>query len=235
VNGFMRGAAGMIGSLAVVGAAAGVTYGVASLVDDSYVEEDSALQETVPQAGATAAATASTYESNWIGGFLLTDNRDKLSVCVNAIGVTDKAGAEASAVANLAVALSELKKSPKWELAVQLSPLAANTQVVGGCPEGALSSVPTPGKFGEKVWNTPGRIVERASPHLVHVYVLPEEEILRIVGPSQNYHGAVEERLCYGDVCDVVTKALYYSPSDLSNAELVTREMGFALRLRSEP
>jgi len=184
--------------------------------------------------GGNTAAPAE--KSNWIGGLLLTDDRDKLSVCVNVVGLTDKAAAEASAVANLDAALAEVKKNPKWESEVERTPLAANTEVLAGCPEGALTSAaPTPGKFGERVWNTPGRIVEGASPHLLHVYVLPEEEILRIVGPSQNYHGAVEERLCYGDACYVVTQALYYSPSDLDNIELVAREMEFALSLRSEP
>jgi hypothetical protein len=138
-------------------------------------------------------------------------------------------------MATLGLALDEVRENPNWARKLEQTPLAANTQVVAGCPESSVTNVPTPNAFGEYVWNRPGRIVERPSPHVLHVYILPPEEIFRIVGPSGNYHGAEEESLCFGDECYTVTDALYYSPNDLDDLLMVTREMEFTLGLREEP
>lgn len=216
----------LLGSLAAVGVGVGMAYGVATIVE---------LESTfAPSTGAEATVDPG-KESTWIGGLLITDNRDELSICVNAVGLSDKAGVEASVVASVDAALTEMKKSPRWESEIEKTPVAANTKVVAGCPEGTLISAPTPGEWGERVANYTGRVVNHASPHVLYVHVLPEAEILRIVGPHGNHHVAIEELLCSGDQCLVATQALYYSPSDLADVELVTREMEFALSLRSDP
>jgi hypothetical protein len=234
VNEFRRTALGVVGSLALVGTAAAVTYGVATVLDVGTSDSDMRVQETVAAIPAEQTAEAA-KESHWTGSLLITADRDRLSICINTVGLTNKAVVEASAVASVGAALAEVKKSAAWQSAMEETPVAANTEVVAGCPGGTLTAAPTRGEWGDRVANYWGRTVKQASPHVIHVHVLPESEILRIVGPAGNHHVAIEEVLCSGDECTVATQALYYSPSDLADLELLTREMEFALSLRSEP
>lgn len=240
MNRTIRSVGGVLGALAVVGMGAGMAYGVAMIVDDSSGEDDARVRETlapVPTVDASASPMSSATtaaKSRPVEGMLLTDNRDALRICVQAIDLPDAVAKEAEAVTKVGLAMSEVKAHPRWQQALTPGQSATDAAVTAGCPAGPAYYDPRAGPiFGERVGENRGRCVESPSPYLVHVYVLPDEEILRIVGSPENYHGGPEEYICGdGGVSVWVTTGLYFSPTELRNPALVTRDMEFAIGLR---
>ena len=240
MNSFLRGFGGVLGAVAIVGAGAGMAYGVATVIGGSSSGDEAQVQETVapaPTADASAspAASASPSEkSRRVEGMLLTDNRDALRICVQVIDLADAAAKEADAVTDVELAMSEVRTHPRWVQALSPGQSETDSAVKAGCPVGpAYYDARAGPSFGEQVGDNRGRCVNSPSPYLVHMYVLPEEEILRIVGPSENYHGGPEEFICgEGGVSVWVTTGLYFSPTELRNPAVVTRDMEFAIGLR---
>jgi hypothetical protein len=128
--------------------------------------------------------------------------------------------------------MDEVREHPLWEEALEDAPLAAQSRVNAGCPTGpSLYDEIAGPEFGEYVADNQGRWVDQASPYRVHVYVLPEEEILRVVGPPENIHSGTEELVCAEDSCTEVTDGLYVSATRLDNMALLVRELSFDLGL----
>jgi hypothetical protein len=124
-------------------------------------------------------------------------------------------------------------EQPAWSRRLERSPLAAETNVRAGCPVGPALYDPLGGpEFGDYVGNNDGRIVDRASPFRIHVYVLSEEEIFRVVGPPEGVHTGTEEKVCWRDACAEVTQGLYVSPQRLEDTDLLVRELAYDLGLR---
>jgi hypothetical protein len=255
MNGFLRGFTGVLGSLAVVGAGAGMAYGVATIVDDSSAENDAQLQETTaatPMETSIAdipapSPTTSVVGSREIGGVLRTDNRTTFALCVDTSSLVDAAGIQIAAVTSAEAAAASVMGHPNWpQLASQHTSsgpapqgLAVTpAQVDAGCPTEPAAFDPVAGPVGtEYVGDNSGRRVQQASPYLFHVYVLPEEEIFRIVGhpdgaPVSSTHAGTEEKLCYEDVCYPVTIGLYFSPTEIADTLLVASEIEHVVGLR---
>jgi hypothetical protein len=235
VSEFRRAALGIVRSLALVGTVAGITYGAASVMDGSE-EGGSAMPSS-------ASLESPRHEaSRNVGGLLRTDNRDRFALCVEARDFADNQSVEEAAVANLATATSMVQENPLWtavateRTALGVAPEAlvdAPADISRGCPgePAAFDEVAGP-RVGEYVGENLGRVIDQASPFLFHIYVLPDQEIFRIVGDSSNFHFGTEEKICHGDVCYPVTIGLYLSPMDASDPARVASEIEFVIGLR---
>jgi hypothetical protein len=144
----------------------------------------------------------------------LAPNRDRLAICVEAVGVDDTLESEARL--SVEDALRVLAGHPTW---LQLNLSSPEPQVVAGCPAG-------PDYFEEsgKAHDRPvyGRsIVEPAYPSYygIHVYVVSPKEIDELDWyPAQV---TLEEESCYFDVCRQVTTGLYATPEALRDPDLI--------------
>jgi hypothetical protein len=249
----LRTGGGVLGSLAIVGAGAGLAYGVAALVDESSRGNEAVTQFTAshtPNGGSVPVATSSEQEtpsrtqepSQYVGGLLRSSNRSELAICVQAIGFPDTEQIESEAVQDVAVGMARAMQQPLWDdIASQgtfgpsPSPdlVTATPEVASGCPAEPAALDPQAGPVvGEYVTENLGRVVQHSSRYLFHVFVFPDDEILRIVGDSQNLHSGIEEKICDVDVCSPVTIGLYFSPEELKTTTLVDREIGFVIGLR---
>jgi hypothetical protein len=217
-----------------------MTYGVASVVDDSSGEEDARVQQTALAATADASAspaasvTPAGEKTREVGGFLQTANRDHLALCVEAVNVANASAIETVAVARVQDAVDRVMNHPEWAKVARAPGLAeAPAEIVSDCVSPPVALDPEAGpKFTDFVVDHVGRPVDQASPYLFHVYILPAEEIFRIVGPSENYHWGAEELICYGDDCEPVTWGLYFSPDEIEDPGLIAREIEFVIGLR---
>jgi hypothetical protein len=241
VNEFRRTALGIAGSLALVGAVAGVTYGVATVVDVGTSDSETRVQETVAPGATTVptgeprpSATPASEKTREVGGLLQTANRDHLALCVEAVNVANALAIETAAVPRVQDAVDKVMEHPDWAKIARAPGLAeAPAQIVSGCVSPPVALDPEAGPvFTEFVVDHVGRSVDQASPYLFHVYILPAEEIFRIVGPSENYHWGAEELICYGDDCEPVTWGLYFSPDEVEDPDLIAREIEFVIGLR---
>jgi hypothetical protein len=164
----------------------------------------------------------------------MTDNRELLAVCVQAFDFSDNATIAASAISDLTAAFQRVRENPLWAKAAPNPTIAASPpELALGCPSPpAVYDAQAGPSFGDNVSENVGRPAEQASPYALHVYILPHEEIQRIVGGRNNFHGGTEEVICYGDQCFGVTTGLYFSPEELADMELVVQNLNFALGLR---
>ena len=106
--------AGLGVSVAVVAAVAGITLGVTTLLGVTFQGSGEA-QESLG--------------SQRVEGLLITANRDRLAICVQAVGVDRSV--EATAKSAIETALIEVAKHPRWEA----SGLGVASPVVDiGCP-----------------------------------------------------------------------------------------------------
>jgi hypothetical protein len=139
-------------------------------------------------------------------------------------------------------AFSVVMDNPLWEKAASQRTFAGPAPeslarippvIESGCPSEPAVYDPRAGPVIDgRVASNVGRVTQRASPYLFHIYVLPKEEIFRIVGSPDRFHFGAEELLCVGDECHEVTIGLYYSLEDLSDTTRVAREMEYILGLR---
>jgi hypothetical protein len=235
----LQGALGVVGSVAVVATAAVVTYGVASLVDGSSSEDEARVQESVTSPFGTGnaspdASASAADKTTVVGGLLRADNRDHLALCVDAVNVDDDLAIEAGAIARVQEALAQVMENPDWVRVARSPELStAAPEVSPGCPISPALFDPKAGPaLSEFVRDNVGRCVDQASAFLFHVYILPPEEILRVVGTSENYHFGSEEDICYGDERRPVTTGLYFSPTEIEDPALIAREIEFVVGLR---
>jgi hypothetical protein len=193
------------GSIAMVAAAAVVTFVLLSIVTD----------------GGDAGTAAPGSPPAGLEGRWGTSERDRLSICVDAVSPPAarlspaweeaQEGLAKSAVDEALIAAS---LEPGWGEynAGYPEPLVA----VGCAGEPALYD-PSAGPFiSQSFLHIRGRIVTDFSPYFLHVFVLPQEEIDRY---DTGWRFAREEILSYGDHGDVVTAGLYVSPEELANTE----------------
>ena len=180
-------------SVAVVAAVAGVTLGVTTLL------------------GVTFQGSGEAQESlgfQRVEGALLTANRDRLAICVEAVGVDSSL--EATAKSGIETALTEVAKHPDWEA----SGLATAELVIdSGCP----SQPPPPDlpDYPKAIEVTFGHIVSEPSRYKLFVFILPRQELDAFLGGS-TIRVAPQESMCEGDVCWEVTAALYLAADEIS-------------------
>jgi hypothetical protein len=240
VNEFTRTALGIVGSLALVGTAAGVTYGVASIVEDGSGEAEPWAQvaTVTPSEGAPSSSTPESSSPTPVfhtGGLLRSSNRDHLAVCIDTSNIRNTPDVEASALSDIEMAFSQVRQHPLWGGIASPELAARSPEFTSGCPATPAFYDKDAGPWDpddERVTENRGRRVEQPSPYLFHVYVLPEEEIFRIVGPSGNLHSGTEEVICDHDLCFPVTAGLYFSSTELQDTASVAREIEDLIGLR---
>jgi len=199
---------GLVISVTTIAAVAGMTFGVLT-----------ALGVTFGGGGSAAIGGGSQ-----LGGRFAVAERDHLAICVQTAGVDS--AIQAGATASVEAALAVVKVRPEWlPSALGVSP----TEVHNGCPtEPALHTVGIPPGGRETLFEVTGRIVTQASPYLVHVYIVPREEIDRY---GRTYRWTIEEKLSSGeDELYGVTEGVYIGPDELGDtaflADLLERAMG---------
>jgi len=144
----------------------------------------------------------------------LAPNRDRVAICVEAIGVDDTLEGEARL--SLEEALRVLAEHPIW---VQFGFSPPEPQVVEGCPADP-AYFETSGKARLRAVHVRS-IIEPSYPsyYRIHTYVVPPEEI-----EKRDWHpGRVttEEYSCSGDACAGVTTGVYVAPEALQDADLM--------------
>lgn len=155
------------------------------------------------------------------GTILATDNRERLSFCLNRVPEGDP---HVEDVDKLREAIAKAHAFLEVGHVVRRY-LEPNNVTPGGCPAPSVPvevQAPTPGdKFGHPVR------VETPSEHRVFVYLLPEEDYA-VTFADQPYYETSAEMLCSGDQCWEVTTAIY-APSSLKEnvlAEAVLDAVG---------
>jgi hypothetical protein len=134
---------------------------------------------------------------------------------------------------SISIALDRVEINPRLSERSRSILLNQEPEIVSGCPNAPTLYDPVFGPaVGNSVFENVGRIVSEPSPYVIHVYVLPEGEISRVVGGHQYLHLGAEEQICEGDVCYEATTGLYVSPAELNDQMLLVKNIEFALGLR---
>ena len=199
-------------SVAVVAAVAGITLGVTTLLGVTFQGSGEA-QETLG--------------SQRVDSLLLTANRDRLAICVQAVGVDSSL--EATAKSSIETALIEVAKHPRWEA----SGLGVASPLVDvGCP--APPPALQPGvkiyQLGDKgVHVEPIPIVEEASYYSLFVFVLSPSELERIF--ASGLPMVTQEAYKDGDMITGVTGGLYLSPGQLDDPQFLSETLKRAVGL----
>jgi hypothetical protein len=178
-------------------------------------------------AGATLATTTVlglTFQgSERKEGLLVTANRERLAICVQAVG-TD-AGAEMDVKRRIEALLPQLMEHPRWRPAG----LGAAPPVVDiGCPSDP--ALLRPGAHPKGGDPSSSSLVLEASPYLVFVFILPQAEIDRLFS-NWPYRKVPQENLCEGHVCFEVTTGLYLSPGEAQQAPFLLESLLKAIGL----
>ena len=207
--------AGLGLSLAVVAAVAGITLGVTTLLGITFQGKGEAQQEVGAQL---------------VEGALLTSNRDRLAICVDAVGVDPSV--ETKAKASIEAALIEVAKHPYWEPAGYA--VAESPVVDVGCP--SPPAVLRPGveieQMGEgRIFVLPFPCVKEASSYAEFVFILPPAEIERIFGKDPELTLADQETFCGEGGSVGVTGGLYLTAADLEDTTVLAEKLKRAVGL----
>ena len=191
---FGLGAGGLLLTVAV-----GAALGAAALAGDG----DSGPADE--SAGRGSALTLT-------NGFLLTENRDRLAICVQAAGVDPSL--EPVARDNIEVALEEVARHPYWEPAgfADLPP----PLVVAGCPSGPR--LPDKVQSSFPIADIRAEFVSLPSYYRIFVFILPPAELRWLIGGSTLRQTSYED-ICSGDVCHEVTIAVYVDSDEATDVE----------------
>ncbi len=164
-------------------------------------------------------------------GLLGTANRDRLAICVQAVGVDPSL--EATGKSAIETALVEVAKHPRWEA----SGLGVASPVVDmGCPSppAVLRSDLKIDRLGKGlgVSTVPFPCVEEASYYREFVFILSPAELERIFGKDPELTLADQETFCGGASGNMgVTGGLYLIPADLDDVNLLTEKLKRAVGL----
>lgn len=144
-------------------------------------------------------------------GHLLTANRDRLAVCVQALSGAALPGEAQAAIQGVVPAAL---RHPWWD-----SRLPAPT-VETDCAPAATPFLLQPGAAsikGKPAGDFRSLYVARPSRFRLFVFVLPQAQITALFGDSP-YRTAPQEFLCREHTCDEVTTGIYVSPWELRDA-----------------
>jgi hypothetical protein len=196
-------------SAAVIGTAASITLGVLTLTGVTFHGGE---------------AEGQSKESDFPSGFLRTGNRDRLSICIRAIGFQSQVQTEAEAKLGVERALVGVVRNPQWLLPV--NKLAVNPPTIDtGCYLPSSVYEPVDPAYPPHSLLVIPRRVTTASNYRIVVFVVPEDEINRLTGGlprDQSIRAAPEETMCEGELCSTVTTGLYLAPSELQDAAFLT-------------
>jgi hypothetical protein len=162
-----------------------------------------------------------------VPGILATSNRDHLAICVRGVGVSP--GEEAEVTAAVRAALPKLAENPAWwKAAAGLPPPTVDND----CPAKPAIYDPDAWVAGQEPRSLSdpllfGRIVSLPDAHRVVVYVIPEDELVRIGADRLPF--SHEEVVCRGDQCIEVTSGVYVAPGAASAGEMIRLDIATVL------
>ncbi len=219
-------------------------YGVVTLLSDS--------PPSTPEIGEAQVGSV-----DFIGGGLLTSNRDHLSVCVQQVeyaaamqvpgaSTSDSASpspvtptpagtttaAEQLAANAVSALIPTLEKQWAWDSL--FGDLPAPQVVIGcGAPPQAFAALEL-GLMADppSLFDSIGRAVSVPSSHRLHVYIITPAELERF-GGRDSFRLASEEALCSYDECTGVTYGLYVTTDNLEDQNFMKRWLSIGLGLAS--
>lgn len=152
---------------------------------------------------------------------LLARGRDRLLICVQGVGSVSSVAPTARQ--RIEEALSAVAgQHPNWNPA-GYGRVARAVQI--GCPMDPhllrpgveyVNGRPGPANAGERALQA-----QTASPFRLYVFVLPPDDLTRVIRGEFNVRTAAQEVLCDDGRCAEVTTGLYLTPGDLTNAPLL--------------
>jgi hypothetical protein len=144
---------------------------------------------------------------------LLQDaEREDLAICVEVL--PDAGVKEEEAVAKVNAGLDRLKRMPPWS---SFGFDMLSTRVLGGCPSGP--HLLKPGVVRNDP-NSPTPIVEKASPYLLFVFVLPDTDIRQLFADAPDNQTAIQEVIRFGNDMHPVSTGIYIGPNDMESERL---------------
>jgi hypothetical protein len=214
---------GLGASLAIIGAVAGITLGVLTLAGITLQGEEAEGQTPEP-----------VVVNN---GALITANRDRLAICVRAIGLGEGAegAVEAEVKSAVETALAQAAvQNPQWteprnKLADNPPLVETNCEAPSAVYEPVDPALPPDALFAGP------RLVAGASSYLFVIFVIPDAEIDRLTGGlprDQSVRVVPEEGIMdEGDVGTVVTYGIYLTASEAKDTAIlvdwVEKGLGF--------
>ncbi len=148
---------------------------------------------------------------------LLARGRDRLLICVQGVGPVSSAVPNARQ--RIEEALSAVaSQHPNWNPA-GYGRVSRAVQI--GCPKDAhllrpgveyVNGRPGPSNVGERALQA-----QTATPFRLYVFVLPPDDLRRVIHGEFNVRTAAQEVLCDDGRCAEVTTGLYLTPEDLTN------------------
>jgi hypothetical protein len=216
----------MVGSLALVGAVAGLTYTSLNSVGVEFGD----LSSSQPSPDATQPTNENSPQANPDLVRFLAPNRDHLAICVHVENGSETTAREAAHA--LRGAISQLRETPVWMKYDLSNP---EPEVSEGCPHESTMRdfLSAPGATAVPFTYFARRIREGSTPSVyrAYVYIVPEHQVARLT----EVYGlplSAEEMLCEGHACAQVTTALYLSPDHLRDSSRVADLMASALGLK---
>jgi hypothetical protein len=150
-------------------------------------------------------------------GLLSTTNRDRLALCVQAVGVDSALQAEAKS--HIEKLLPQLEQHPNWALSgLEDTPPPV---VDDGCPT-ADAALLRPG--ADVKGGAPGSAVAEPSPYQAFVFILPQSEIDRLF-EGWPLRSVSQELLREGDVGLPVTTGIYMSIEEIRSPSFLSDTM----------
>jgi len=150
-------------------------------------------------------------------GRLQACNRDRLAICVKAIHVSNEV--EPTAVSSEA-ALVDVARHPTWLSAGFANDpppvVTSNCSVLPGAYDPRYSDDP-PKSFFDIV----GRRVSEPSKYSIYVFVIPDDDVMRL-GGDPPFPLSSQEFQCSGDDCAVVTEGFYVSTDQARDVPYLT-------------
>jgi hypothetical protein len=220
-----------VASLAVIAAVAVITLGVLTIAGVTFQGEEAEGQTTEPIVNQTGEPITN-------NGALITANRDRLAICVRAIGLGEgvDAAVETEAKSALDAALAQAAaQNPQW--AEPRFKLADNPPLVEtDCDAPSAVYEPVDPAFPPDQLFAGPRLVAGASPYLFVIFVIPDAEIDRLTGGlprDQSVRVVPEEGIMdQGDVGTVVTYGIYLTPSEAKDTAILVESLEKGLGFR---
>jgi hypothetical protein len=211
---------GLGASVAVIGVVAGITLAVTTLLDVTLEEGEPKPAEVWKQGGWTNPRGAEGVRAVRYPGD---------SICVQAIGVD--AAVETIAEAKLETAMVQVMQHPLWNM---FHREWAPPLVDIGCPSGPLVGRPgvTYGQ-GTSVDHWIQYVVAEPSFYRTFVFIMPLEEIDRLLDGAPWRLVPQEFEQTGGDVFGEVTNAIFVSPEELEDPSFLVQQLTYAIGLEA--
>ena len=157
---------------------------------------------------------------------LLAPNRETLAICVD--GVDEASAAVPGARARVEQALALIAQHPHF---VQAGLAAVPPVVDDGCPLGPYLLEPNVSWENGAPIRGAGRRVEEAGIYRLFVFLLPPQELARVIRGDLDNRRTAEEMLCAGHQCWEVTTGLYLTPEEATDGPFLATRLTKGLGL----